>query len=443
MINMFGIGKKDTDFMSELEAAASLKPAASAMMLLFTITAMIIFIVIWAAVSQIEEITRGQGSVVPSQEIQVVQSLEGGILQELLVREGQLVKKDDIILRISDVQFSSEERGTEAKSLGLRAKKARLEAEASGEAFVLPPEITEKAPQVAANEKSLYDSRQQELEKAYSILDDKIKRAESGISEIEAQINRLYQNRKGIQEELEITRDMVAKRAVPKLDQIRLERELSDVTGDINANAEKKSGLEAELRSAQTEKSSQVDRFRSQALSDLNEVETEISSLGESLKFIGDRVSRAEVRAPVDGIVNNIAITTIGGVIEPAMRLVEIVPVDNELKIVAQVKPSDVAFLHPGQKAKVKITAYDSTIYGRLEGELTRIGANSVTDREGNVFFEIEVRTDKNYLGTAETPLPITPGMVAETEIITGRRTILTYLLKPILRARGRAFTER
>lgn len=443
MIDLFGGRDKDTDFMSELEAATSLKPALSATLMLFSIAALMVFVVIWAAVSEVEEMTRGEGKVVPTQEIQVVQSLEGGILQELLVSEGQLVKKDDIILRISDVQFSAEEKGTEARSLGLRAKKARLEAEANGTEFVLPDDIAEKAPQIAANEKALYDSRQQELTKAFAILDEKIKRAESGIAEMDAQINRLYQNRKGLEQELAITRDMVAKRAVPKLDQIRLERELSDISGQISANAEKKDGLEAELRSATAEKSSQQDRFRSQALSDLNEVETQIAALKESLKFIGDRVSRAELRAPVEGIVNSIAIKTIGGVIEPAQRLVEIVPVDDQLKIIARVKPSDVAFLRPGQKVKVKITAYDSTIYGRLDGELTRIGANSVTDHEGKVFFEIEVRTEKNYMGTAEKPLPITPGMVAETEVITGRRTILTYLLKPILRARGRAFTER
>ncbi|HBR68639.1 MAG TPA: HlyD family type I secretion periplasmic adaptor subunit [Rhodospirillaceae bacterium] len=434
---------KDTDFMSELEAATSLKPAFSSVLLLFSIVGLVVFGFLWAALSKVEEITRGQGQVVPSQEIQVVQSLEGGVLQEILVKEGELVKKDQILLRISDVQFSSQEKGTEARFLELETKKARLKAEASGEAFVVPDEISGKAPQIAANEKALYDSRQKELQNAYAILDNKINKANADLSEVKAQIGRLHQNRSSLQEELDITREMVKKRAVPKLEEIRLERELNDVSGQINAQSQKKAGLEAELRGSEKERESQVDQFKSQALSELNGVETEILGLKENLKSIGDRVSRAELRSPVDGVVNDIALSTIGGVVEPAQRLVEIVPVDDELKIIARVVPKEVAFLRPGQDVKVKITSYDSQRYGSLKGKLVRIGANSVNDGEGNVFFEIEVRTDKNYMGSAENPLPITPGMVAETEVITGKRTILEYLMKPILKARDRAFTER
>ncbi len=206
---------------------------------------------------------------------------------------------------------------------------------------------------------------------------------------------------------------------------------------------QRRSSLQAEVNAARKEREGQNAKFRSQALSELNEVETQISQLQESLKSIGDRVDRAEIRSPVDGVVNNIAINTVGGVVEPAMQLAEIVPTDDELKIVAKVPPEEVAFLRPNLPVKVKISAYDPQIYGALDGVLTRIGANSVRDGDGNVFFEIEVRTDKNYLGEPAQPLPITPGMVADVEVITGKRTILEYLLKPLLRARDRALTER
>lgn len=437
------INMNDTDFMSELDAATRLKPATSAMLMFFAVIGLVIFGLLWAGLSKVEEITRGQGQVVPSQEIQVVQSLEGGILQDILVREGELVKKDQVLLRLSDVQFSSEERGTEAKFLSLEAKKARLNAEANGTDFIVPASVQDKAPAIGENERALYDSRQKELKNAYAILDDRIAQAKAEISEIQAQSSRLQDNKKHLQKELTITREMVAKRAVPKLDEIRLERELSDITGQVNENAQRAKGLEAELQVAQKERESQSTKFRSQALGELGAVETEIAGLQEDLKSIGDRVYRTELRAPVDGIVNNIRLKTIGGVIEPAMKLVEIVPVDDELKIVARVLPADIAFLHPGQPVKVKITAYDPQKYGALDGTLTRIGANSVTDHEGNIFFEIDVRTEKNHMGSTENPLPITPGMVASTEVITGRRTILEYLLKPLLRARSRAFTER
>ena len=434
---------KDTDFMSELEAATQMRPATSATLMLFTIIALVLFAIGWAAISKVEELTRGQGQVVPSKDIQVIQSLEGGILQELMVQEGQSVKAGEPLLRISDVQFSSEERGTEARSVALRAKKARLEAEAGGQDFMLPEDITKDYPQIAQNEQALYNSRQKELENVNAILDDRIRKASADLSEIKAQINRLYQSRKLLNDELEITKEMVRKRAVPKLEEMRLSREIADLGGQINALAQSRRSLEAELDVARKEKSSQDDKFRSQALGELNEVETQISGLKESLKSIGDRVERAEIRSPVDGIVNSITIKTIGGVIEPAMPVIEVVPLDDELKVIAKINPSDIGFIREGLPAKVKITAYDPQKYGALEGTLVRRASNSVTDRDGNIYFEVEVRTEQNYMGSADNPLPITPGMIADVEIITGKRTILDYLLKPVLRAKDRAFTER
>lgn len=437
------MSRSDIDFMSELDAAINLKPARPALLMVYAIAALSVVSFLWAAFSEIEQLTRADGQVVPTKEVQVVQSLEGGILAELLTAEGAYVKKGETLMRISDVQFSAEERGTEARSLGLRIKRVRLKAEAEGKIFEVPADILEKAPIVAANEKALYDSRQKELANSFAILEDRINKANAEIAEIDSDIARLSENRKGLNKELEITRKMVAQRAMPELEKIRLERELSDISGQMNSQSRARDGLKAELQVALREKESQTNTFRSEALQELSDVETQIAAMDENLKSIGDRVDRTEIKSPVDGIVNTIAITTEGGVIEPAMRLMEIVPTDDALKIVARVKPDEIAFLHPGQDVKVKVTAYDSQKYGRLDGKLVRIGANSVTDKDGNPFFEIEVKTDRNYLGTAEMPLPITPGMVAQAEIITGKRSILDYLLKPVLRARDMALTER
>lgn len=433
----------DKDFMDELEAAIRMKPSESSHYLLIAVASLIVAFVIWSSTSEIEEITHGSGQVVPTQEIQVVQSLEGGILSELLVREGQQVKKGEILLKVSDVAFASEERGTEARAISLKAKKARLEAEAASKNFEVPKEIQEKYPDIARNETALYQSRQQELDNAKSILDNKISSARAELAEVRAKINRLSESRKLLNQELSITKEMVAKKAVPKLEEIRLNRELSNVSGQIRESSEKKRGLEAELRGAQKEREDREDKFKSQVLGELNEIESQVSQIDESLTAIGDRVSRTEIRSPVDGVVNKISIKTIGGVIEPAMQLVEVVPLDDDLKIIAQVSPQEIAFLRPDQDVNIKISAYDSQRYGSLKGKLVRIGANSVTDREGNIFFEIEVQANQNYLGSKEKPLPITPGMVAQTEIITGERTILSYLMKPVLRTRDKALTER
>lgn len=434
---------EDIEFMEELEAAVRLRPSATSNLMLISVGALVVILVGWMTFSKIDEMTHGEGQVVPSSEIQIVQSLEGGVLKEILVTEGEVVKKDQPLLKISDVAFASEERGAAAKQESLLAKKARLEAEASGKPFELAKELVEKVPDIARNEEQLYQSRQRELENAKAILNDRISSAESQISELGAKVSRLSESKKLVQQELEITRKMVAQRAVPKLDEIRLNREVNDLSGQINEAAEERQGLQADLSAARNERQDQENKFRSQALGELNDVQTQLSQLSENLTAIGDRVDRSELRSPVDGIVNKVMLKTIGGVVEPAMKLVEIVPVDDNLKIIARVPPNEIAFLRPGQPVKVKISAYDPQRYGALEGKLVRLGANSVTDSKGNIFFEIEVRTDKNHLGEESSPLPITPGMVAQTEIITGERSILGYLMRPVMRAKDRALTER
>ncbi|MEM7680093.1 MAG: biotin/lipoyl-binding protein, partial [Pseudomonadota bacterium] len=273
--------------MSELNAAKKMGPAGSAKLMLWSIIALVGFLVYWSAVSTVEERTRGQGTVVPSQEIQVVQSLEGGILEEILVKEGQTVEQGEVLLRLSDVEASAQERGAEARFLGLDAKRARLQAEADGENFLPPDNVVKKAPEIAKNELALYESRQEELQSSYDILADRIDKASAELAEVRAKISERYQNRDLLQEELKITKDMVSKRAMPKIEQIRLERELSTIMGDISALGQRRKALEAELQVAKKEREAQDAKFRSQALGELNEVKTDIAALQESLKSMG------------------------------------------------------------------------------------------------------------------------------------------------------------
>ena len=297
---------EDLQFMEELEAAARLKPSATSNLMLASVGALVFIMIGWMAFSNIDEMTHGEGQVVPSSEIQVVQSLEGGVLKELMVSEGEIVKKDQPLLKISDVAFASEERGTAAKQESLLAKKARLEAEAHGKPFVLPQGLAEKMPDIARNEEQLYQSRQRELENGKAILNDRISRAEAQLSELAAKVTRLTESKKLVQQELEITRKMVEQRAVPKLDEIRLNREVNDLSGQINEAAEERQGLNAELSAARKEREDQENKFRSQALGELNDVQTQLSQLNENLTAIGDRVDRSVVRSPVDGVVNKI-----------------------------------------------------------------------------------------------------------------------------------------
>ena len=435
--------KNDHGFVSELDAAVKMKPKSGAVWLLLSIVGLFIFLIGYASIAEIDERTRGSGQVMPSQDIQTIQSLEGGVITDIMVREGDVVKKGQILMRIDDVLFASEEGGLEVRLASLQAKQARLSAEVKGEKPSFPPVLIENADTLVQNELQLYTSRQTELQTALERIEDEEREARSNINEIKASINKFSQSRALLKKELDIAKRLVASNAMPEIEQIRLERQYAEVSGDLQTAIEAKTSMEAKLSGIEKKAEEKMAAYQSEALGQLNEVETQIRAIEEGLKSAGDRVARTELRAPVNGIVQRLALKTIGGVVEPAQRLIEIVPLEDDLLIRAKVAPSDVAFLRPGQEVKVSITAYDPQIYGRLDGTLERISADTIEEQDGSVFFEVDVRTNKNYLGSAENPLRITTGMIANIEVITGRRTVLTYILKPILRAKQNALGER
>lgn len=418
-------------------------PPALASALLYTVLALVASLLVWSSISTLDEITRGEGKIIPSSHAQIVQSLEGGIVQDILVKEGDKVTKGQILVRLSDVAFASEEQGTETNIYALKLKKARLEAESKGEDFVIPDKVSGESEKIAATEMDLYHSRQNELKNSLSMIEDKIANVTAQINEAESQMAKSSQSAALIKKELDITSRMVAQKALPQIEELRLQRELSEANGSYRISKDKKDGFLADLSTAKKQLIDQKDRFRTQALGELNETQVKLNDLEQNLKTIGDRVDRREIRSPVNGVINNIMVKTIGGVVEPAMKLAEIIPDDDELKVQAQIAPSDIAFLRLGQPARVKLTAYDSARYGYLDGKVSRVGANSLTNQSGAIYFEVEIVTDKNYLGTLEKPLPISSGMVAEVNIITGKKTVLEYLLKPVLRLKDHAFTER
>jgi adhesin transport system membrane fusion protein len=432
----------DLDFMSDINAATRLQPSWQANILLYVICALFIFIIIWANIAKLEVITRGEGKVVPTSEIQLVQSLEGGILAELNINEGDKVTKGQILARIENVAFASEERGIEAQSLALKLKQARLNAEINENNFAIPDDLNNQNKALSDNELSLYQSRQNGLQKSLAVADEIVNKNEANLKEIDATIQRLRDSKNLLSQQLKITRNLVAKNAMPKLEALKQEREFSEISGNLNASIQRKKALEADLAAAKNSRGETKATFKSEALTELSTVETQLSGLKESLTAAGDRVDRTELRAPADGVVKTINQKTIGGIVDPSMKLIEIVPLDEDLKITAKILPADIAFLKIDQDVNVKITAYDSSKFGALRGKLKRISADTIEDKEGNIFFEIDVLTDKNYLGSQDAPLPIIPGMVAQAEIITGKRTVMYYLAKPFLRARDRAMTE-
>lgn len=435
--------RDDIDFMPELQAATQLRPSLASNLFLLTILGLVVWLIVWMANAEVDERTRGTGQVVPTSDVQYIQSLEGGILNEILVEEGDRVERGQVLARIEDIRATSEEADLQARLASLRAKKARLKAEASGEKLEIPSDIVKQYPVIAENARNLYQSRQSELKNSLAIVKDEMEAAKHRLSETRARINQLVESRKLLDDELEITRRLAASGAVPEIEKIKLEREYSSTVGELNAQVQARKALESQLEALEKKLEERRGSYRSTALGEMNDVETRISSIEKQLVSKGDVISRTELKSPVTGIIQRIAIKTEGGVVEPAQRLMEIVPLEDELKIRARIQPQDIAFLHPGQEVKVTITAYDPQRYGWLMGRLVRISPDTVEDSEGNVFFEVEVKTDKNYLGEPDDKLKITPGMVADVEVITGQRTILSYLLKPVFRMRHMAFTEK
>lgn len=435
--------RDDIDFMPELKAATQLRPSMASNLFLLTILGLIIWLLVWMAYAEVDERTRGTGQVVPTSDVQYVQSLEGGILSEILVAEGDRVEKGQVLARIEDIRATSEEADLQSRLASLRAKKARLQSEANETKLQIPADIVKTYPVIAENEQNLYQSRKSELENALAIVGDEISAAKHRLSETKARISQLAKSRDLLNKELEITRKLASQGAVPEIEKIKLEREYATTVGELNAQSQARKALEVQLEALDKKLEERRGAYRSTSLGEMNDVETRISSIEKQLVSKGDVISRTELKSPVTGIIQRIAIKTEGGVVEPAMRLVEIVPIEDELKIRARVMPQDIAFLRPGQEVKVTITAYDPQRYGWLKGKLARISPDTVEDGEGNIFFEIEATTDKNYLGEADDKLKISPGMVAEVEVITGQRTILSYLLKPVFRMRHMAFTEK
>ncbi len=397
----------------------------------------------WAATSEIEEVTRGMGKVVPSRQVQVVQNLEGGILGEILVEVGDVVNKGQLLLRIDQTRFSAPYRESRARYLALSAKAARLEAEIHDTPFTMPPEVASEKPAIGQREEELFRSRRQELAASLEVLEQQYQQHRQELAGKEAHLAELTRTYRLLQKEIGMTGPLVADGAVSEVELLRLQRQASQMKGEIETT--RLSIPAIRYRMAESKQAREETRlaFFNKAKAELSETYAELESLSATAVALEDRLRRTSVRSPVRGTVNRILVNTVGGIIKPGMDLVEIVPLEDTLLVEARIKPSDIAFLRPNQPAMVKFTAYDFTIYGGLEARLEHISADSITDDRGNSYYLVRVRTEKNSLGSASRPLPIIPGMVASVDIVTGSKTILSYLLKPVLRARKIALRER
>ncbi len=411
---------------------------------LWAILGFFIIMIAWASLAEIDEVTRGDGKAIPSSRLQKIQNLEGGIVAEVFVHEGEVVKAGAPLLRLDDTRFRSNAGESEADRLALEARIQRLTAQLDGkETLTLSPDIVEKSPDIANGEMELFASVNKRIQSELSGLDEQLVQKKQELLDYQAKGEQYRRSLGLLQQEISMSEPLVAKGAISKVEVLRLRRSEVETRGQLESVTLSVPRAQAAIKEIESKMGETRGRYRSEALSQLNEARTELSKLTATGKAIEDRVNRTLVTSPVRGIVQQLMVNTIGGVIQPGNDLVEIVPLDDTLLIEAKIRPQDIAFLRPGQEAMVKFTAYDFTIYGGLKAKLEQISPDTVTDKEGKSFYVIRLRTEKNHLGSDKNPLIIIPGMVASVDIITGKKTILAYLLKPILRAKAEAFRER
>ncbi|HUI96778.1 MAG TPA: HlyD family type I secretion periplasmic adaptor subunit [Xanthobacteraceae bacterium] len=413
----------DFAFANDVRAAVELRTPRTSRMLLAVTLALMVAGLVWAHFAVLDEVKRGGGRVVPSRQIQVVQSLEGGIVGAMSVHEGDIVQQGQSLARIDDTKFASELGEVKERRNAMAARVARLESEIKGLAQPeFPEELRQNAPVAVQTETSVFNTQVKKLADDLDVLNQQ----ETRLTDTLALLNR----------EVDLTRKLYDQKVVPEIEWLRLARQATDMKGQL-----------AEVKSR---KANATAAFRAQADEELAKSRGDLAVLEENIKSAQDRVRRADLKSPVYGIVNKINVTTIGAVVQPGASLMEIVPLEDTLLVEGRIRPQDIAFIRPDQDAVVKISAYDSNVYGHLKGKVERISADTIADEKSpnkdekaETFYRVMVRTDTNHLGSPEHPLPIIPGMVATVEILTGHKTVLDYLIKPARLLREEALRER
>ena len=377
---------------------------------------------------------------IPSRQVQVIQSQDGGVVTEILVREGDFVEKEQLLVRLDQTRSQSSFRENRAEFQALSVKAARLRALVEKTEFVPDPALVEVVPNIVVEELALMVSRRSELTLALDIAQAQLVQRREELVELTAREAQAARSLELANRELTITLPMVSSGAVSEVEILRLERDVNKLSGERQQADAQMHRIESSIIEAQSKLSSVEVEFNNEVREELATTLSRINSLRETGEGLSDRVRGTEVRSPVKGTIKQLYFYTIGGVVLPGKEIIEIVPADDTLFLEVRIRPKDIAFMVPGQEALVKFTAYDFIVYGGLKGVVEHIGADTVMDEEGNAFYEVTVRTIKSSLASDK---PIIPGMVVEVDILTGKKTVLAYLMKPILRAKQYAMTER
>ena len=413
------------------------RPMTGAQMIIVSVAAAFVVFLLWASLAQVDEVTRGEGKVIPSSKIQIITAADPATVSELLVRSGQRVHKGQLLARLDNPESQSQLGQLQAETESLQARSARLTSEGMGQNVAC--EGTD-----CAGEAALKAARRSALQSKVAASQATADQARRDAAEAAGTISSLQTTLGLAQHQVQMIAPLAAKNIVPQTDLLDKQREVVDIQGRIAAAREQQGKALAAVREAEAQASQATFEFKQQALDERSQVNAKIAVNEQSLRGAEGKQNRTELRSPVEGVVNNLQVTTIGSYVQPGQKIMEVVPFGDKLLVETRVRPSDIAFIKVGDRALVKVTAYDFSIYGGLEGQVVQVSADSIYDEaKKEAYFTVIVETDKSYLMSLGHPLPITPGMMTNTQIITGRKSVLTYLLKPVLNANSDALRER
>lgn len=408
--------------------------------LLYAIALSVVVMIVWATFAEVDIVTRGQGKVIPSRQVQILGSQDGGVITEILVREGDLVQQGQLLLKLDQTRSQSSLGENMAERSGLIVRAARLRAMVDGQPFEPSQVMLTETADIVYQEQQLYDSRLEELEVQKGIARQQLKQRREELRELGVRRGQLGRELELATEELSRTTPMIESGAVSPVEVLRLQREVNKAEGELKQTRAQLSRVSASISEAEGKLAGVDLEFSNGVREQLADTVNRINALTEAGAGLSDRVRQTNLLSPVTGTIKQLLYNTVGGIVLPGRDIVELIPADDSLLVEVRVRPQDIAFMAPGQVANVKVTAYDFVVYGGLEGKVEQIGADTVLDEEGNAFYEVSVRTTTVAFGKDQ---PIIPGMTVEVDILTGKKTIMAYLMKPVLRAQQRSLSER
>ena len=437
------IGSDEMPYVNEVEAALARKPRLGPRFLSLAVGTLFLVLGVWANFAEIDEVTHANGQVISSQRTQIIQNLEGGILGAVLVGEGEIVEKGTPLAQLDNKLAESQYRDAQNRILENELSIIRLEAELNGERPVFSEEVLAAHPQAVSDQMAMFQARESQQRAEMGLLESQYEQRRREVEELTGRKRQTERSLALAVEQRNIAAPLMQRKIYSRVDYLGLEQKVVSLQVDIESLASSIPKAQAAVEEAKQRLTLRKAEMEAEINAEITKRRTELNSLKETLAAGGDRVTRTELRSPVRGTVKQIYINTVGGVVKPGEAIMEIVPLDDTLLVEARVRPADVAFLHPGQKAMVKVSAYDFSIYGGLEAELEQISADTIEDKRGDFYYLVKVRTRKNSIVYRKEHLPIIPGMVTTVDILTGKKTVLDYILKPILKARQNALRER